>query len=326
MTRFLITGGSGFIGTNLIAHLQAAFPGCSILNLDILSPRNNCQRIHYQFCDINDLQSLSSFVTNFLPDYIFHLAASTGVGDVPLSTYTTNISGVKNIVSVARQSSSLQRIIFASSLLVCKVGYIPDNDDEYVPSTPYGISKMKGEIIVKTSAHDLDWVIVRPISIWGPWNSQPYKQFFQSVLKGLYFHLGSRTSTRSLGYVENTVYQLVSLMMAPSVTVSKKIFYLADYEPASLRSMAMQIASYRSGLRFIPTLPLFCAHIIALIGDLVSLNSRLRFPLTSFRLNNLLVEYIFDLTKLRNVCGDLPITNQQGIQRTISHLRNRNID
>jgi nucleoside-diphosphate-sugar epimerase len=322
MNRFLITGGSGFIGTNLISYLQVKFPGCSILNLDISPPRNVAQNIYYNSCDINDLQALSTAVNNFSPDYLFHLAASTGVGNLPLASYKTNISGVENIISAARNSSTLQRIIFASSLLVCKVGYIPDNDNEYVPSTPYGISKMKGEIIVKTYASDLDWVIVRPISIWGPWNTQPYIQFFQSVLKGFYFHLGSRKSTRSLGYVENTVFQLVCLIKAPSASVTKKIFYLADYEPASLRTMATQIATYRFGPRFIPTLPLFCASIIALIGDIVSRYSKRRFPLTSFRLNNLLVEYIFDLSKLHSVCGELPFTNQQGIQRTISHIRN----
>ena len=97
---------------------------------------------------------------------------------------------------------------------------------------------MKGEIIVKSNATDLDWIIVRPISIWGPWNSQPYKQFFETVLSGFYFNLGKCLSIRSLGYVENSVHQLVSLMRAPSSSVSKKIFYLADYDPISLRAMA----------------------------------------------------------------------------------------
>ena len=81
------------------------------------------------------------------------------------------------MIESVKDLQRLERVIFASSLLVCQVGYIPDSFDEYCPSTPYGISKMKGETF-KRSCSSVDWVIVRPISIWGPWNHEPYLQFF----------------------------------------------------------------------------------------------------------------------------------------------------
>ena len=118
MSKFLVTGGSGFIGTNLINYLVDNFPDSSILNLDIEPPRNSCHRQYFCICDVNDLDSLVSTVADFDPDYIFHLAASTGVGDTPLSEYYTNIDGVSNLISAAQHAISLKRIIFASSLLV----------------------------------------------------------------------------------------------------------------------------------------------------------------------------------------------------------------
>ena len=109
---------------------------------------------------------LYAIIASFSPTHVFHLA-TTGVGDLPLSYFESNISGVRNVINALSSCDSLLRVIFASSLLVCKVGYIPDSFDEYLPTTNYGVSKMKGELIVKSEAHNMDWVIVRPISIWG---------------------------------------------------------------------------------------------------------------------------------------------------------------
>ena len=179
---------------------------------------------------------------------------------------------------------------------------------------------MKGEILVKSSCSSVDWVIVRPISIWGPWNHEPYLQFFQSVLNYLYFNIGSFKSFRSLGFVGNTVFQLCCIATAKRDLVSGRTFYLADYKPLSLRAMAIKIAGYLSLSSFIPTLPLPVVKILAIVGDLLK-RSGVNFPLSSFRLNNLLVEYIFDLSPLSEVCGSLPFSSDEGIQITVDYLK-----
>lgn len=320
--RFLITGGSGFIGTNLISFLVAKYPRSAILNLDIKPARDFRQDSFFSYCDINSLSSLQVHFKSFAPTHVFHLAAATGVGDLPLSHFTANITGVKNVIDVSASCSALQRIIFASSLLVCRVGFVPDGFAEYCPSTNYGISKMKGEILVKNSPQSVPWVIVRPISIWGPWNYQPYTQFFQSILSGMYFNIGSVKSIRSLGYVLNTVYQLEKLAMADPLAVIGKTFYLADYKPSSLRYMAKKTASHRKLFKSIPTLPLALVVILAKVGDFVQLITGKPFPLTSFRLNNLLTEYVFDLSQLEHVCGPLPYDLDDGLVETLDWLRN----
>ena len=323
MMRVLITGGSGFIGTNLISFLASSKPSLKLINLDICPPRDITQSRFYTYCDINDYASLSAIIASFSPTHVFHLAATTGVGDLPLSYFESNISGVRNVINALSSCDSLLRVIFASSLLVCKVGYIPDSFDEYLPTTNYGVSKMKGELIVKSEAHNMDWVIVRPISIWGPWNSEPYLQFFQSVLGGYYFNIGRFKSLRSLGYVENTVFQLCRLLEAPAPLVRSKTFYLADYHPTQLRKMAKHIAQFRSFSDFIPTLPLFIVRFLSILGDFFAFAFSVKMPLTSFRLHNLLTEYVFDLSPLSKVCGPLPFDMEDGVVRTISFMKRR---
>lgn len=321
--KFLVTGGSGFIGTNLIHFLLREYPNSRILNLDIVPPRDTSQNQFFGYCDVTNSISVETAFHQFSPTHVFHLAATTGIGNLPLEYFNANISGVQNVINASASCGSLRKIIFASSLLVCRVGYIPESFSEYCPTTNYGVSKMKGELLVRNSPDHLPWVIVRPISIWGPWNREPYTQFFNSVLSGFYFHIGKHASWRSLGYVENTVFQLSNLVTAdPSLTV-RKTFYLADYGPSSLREMASKIARYRKHVSPIPVFPLFLVKLIARAGDLLCLVGWNKFPLTSFRLHNLVTEYVFDLSDLRSVCGSCPFDLELGISRTIAWLRGK---
>ena len=63
--------------------------------------------------------------------------------------------------------NELKKIIIASSMLVCELGYSPKNFNDYKPNTLYGESKVLTEKIVKKFKNS--WTIVRPTSIWGPW-------------------------------------------------------------------------------------------------------------------------------------------------------------
>ena len=73
--KYLITGGSGFIGTNLISFLQKKYPTCSILNIDTSSPRNVNQSKYWINCDIMDFDKLLIEFKNFDPSYVVNLAA-----------------------------------------------------------------------------------------------------------------------------------------------------------------------------------------------------------------------------------------------------------
>ena len=120
--KVLITGGSGFIGTNLINYISYAYPSAEILNLDIAPPRDPSHSSFYVKCDVNCLSSLRLLVHEFDPSHIFHLAAATGIGALPLSFFKTNIDGVSNVIESVKDLQSLERVVFASSLLVCQVG------------------------------------------------------------------------------------------------------------------------------------------------------------------------------------------------------------
>ncbi|MFH0947881.1 MAG: NAD(P)-dependent oxidoreductase [Elusimicrobiota bacterium] len=238
-----------------------------------------------------------------------------------LSDFAANINGVESIVRILREVPSVERAIFTSSLLVCKMGYIPKDDSEYNPTTLYGQSKVRGEQIVR-SAKDLPytWTIIRPISVWGPYAQEPYKNFFQSVSRNWYFHIGSGHYKRSMGYVENMVYQIQQLLLASVEKVDRKVFYLGDSPPVDLYEFANEVQSVL-GVRKIRHLPLWSVKLVAKSGDVVKSLGWKKFPLTSFRLNNIRTEYMFNLQPIMDIAAPLPYDFKTGIKRTVQYMR-----
>ncbi len=319
--KILITGGSGFIGTNLVESCVKA--GATVINLDSSAPRNIAHEKFWRKVDLLDLSELEKTIRAFDPEYIYHMAARTDLDGKSLDSYAANTIGVSNLIRSASGLSNLRRIIFASSRLVCKIDYQPKDEFDCCPTTFYGESKVVGENIVRESkAIPCSWIIVRPTSIWGPWFDIPYKTFFLTIARGHYVHPGNRTIEKSFGFIGNSVYQLQKLMSAPADKVNGKTFFLEDYPPINVREMAEFICE-TMGVATIRTAPLAALKIGAMVGDILKLTGWKNPPLTSFRLNNLLTNMVYDSAELEALVGELPYTMRQGIAETVEWMRVR---
>lgn len=320
MTRVLITGGSGFIGTNLVEH--ALQNGSDVINVDIAPPRNAAHREYWYNGDIVDRDSLSGVIREFSPDIVFHMAARTDLGGKVLADYAANTIGVQALIETLSGAPSVRRVVFASSRLVCRIGYTPRDERDYCPSTRYGESKVIGEQIARAAGTQLpySWLIVRPTSIWGPWFHVPYKDFFLAIAQNKYVHPGSRQILKSFGFVGNTVYQLQRLIDAPDALVNGKTFYLADYPPIDVREMANSIQR-QLGVPNIKTANLAALRAVAYLGDFLKALGWEQVPLSSFRLDNLLTPMVYDLAPLKAIVGELPYTVQEGIAITTDWLK-----
>jgi GlcNAc-P-P-Und epimerase len=322
--KIIITGGSGFIGTNLVEYFLSL--GWDVLNLDIKSPRNSAHINYWQEVDILNREQLVSAFHLFKPDYVLHFAAHTFLDEKEdLSCYAANIQGVRNIVDAIRSTSSIQRTIFASSQLVCKIGYQPKTEEDYCPNTLYGHSKVVGEQIVR-AVGDLgsDWAIIRPTSIWGPWFDIPYRTFFLTINKGFYIHSGKIHTLKQWGFVLNSAYQVYQLLIGPANKIHKQTFYLADYSPLVLKDYA-NLVQKEMGSRKIMTLPVWLMRLVATAGDVLKFLFWEKPPLTSFRLNNIVTNEIQDTSSLEAVTGPLPYTYQSGIEKTVEWLKTQHL-
>lgn len=165
MNRLLITGASGFIGTNLLDF--CCNKNYEVVNMDNHSPKNADDNRFWSDIDITDFESFKEKVLSFRPDYIIHLAARTDLEGKTIDDYSANTIGVKNLMKIVRLLPDLKKVIITSSMLVCHTGYYPKNQFDYSPTTLYGESKVETEKIVWANKPHCDWAIIRPTSIWG---------------------------------------------------------------------------------------------------------------------------------------------------------------
>lgn len=316
MYKILITGASGFIGTNLLEYFKDKY---IIRNIDFNKPKILDRNSYWKNIDITNFSEFKRYLLEFTPDYIVHLAARTDLQGITIEDYSANTIGVKNLMEIIKLLPNLKKIIITSSMLVCHTGYYPKDQFDYAPTTIYGESKVETEKIVWANKPHCDWAIIRPTSIWGPWFGEPYRNFFDMVMSHKYFHIGNKGCTKTYGYVGNAVYQIEQILFSDTKDENNKVFYIGDEQPTNIEVWGNEIAG-ELGYRIIK-MPYTLIKWAALFGDILK-NMGLRFPMTSFRLKNMTTDNIIDLSDTIKLAPNLPYSRIEGIKQTLSWMRN----
>ena len=144
--------------------------------------------------------------------------------------------------------------------------------------------------------------------------------FFGMIRGGSYRHVGHGPLLKSYSYVGNLIRQYACLMDARAEDVANRVFYLADYAPLSLRWWADSMAA-ATGAPSISTMPVWMAQIGARIGDVLNALGARSFPFNSFRLQNVLTQYLVDTQPIEKLCPILPYTAADGVAATAAWLR-----
>lgn len=317
----LVTGGSGFIGTNLISALSNV--GARLTNVDIAPPRERALRQLWLRGNLLDPETMVKALAVSRAEFVVHLAARADLTrGLPIETFAVNTKGVQHVIDATNAARHVRRTIYASTRLVHDLGYKPSSTDDYSASTAYGKSKAIGERHVRSQSRQdrSDWVIVRPTGIWGPHGGVPYRTFFEAINSNRYLHPSGTNALKSYGFVGNTVFQLAGLLVAPEHTVREQTFYVADYEPVSVLQWATLIASIY-GAKRVRSVPLAIARTAAILGDGLEMLGVRNPPLTSFRLRNLTSDMTYDMGPLMRIVGPLPYSVREGTEVTIRWLR-----
>lgn len=317
MKKILITGGSGFIGTNLIEHLSKDGQ-YEIQNMDIVKPKMSLQNKFWVQVDLRRHDDVVAAVEAFAPDCVIHLGARTDLDGKVLQDYDANMSGVSNLLDAIDNVGTVKRAVFASSMYVCEPGYMPKNFEDYAPHTLYGESKVETEKRIKAANIDYTWSIIRPTSIWGPWFGEPYNKFFHIVLRHMYFHMGKRACRKTYGYVDNAIYQIMSILTAEPEKVNGNVYYLGDYEAYPITDWANEIA--RMECIHIPHVPYWCFKVMGWVGDFLKMFG-ITFPMTSFRLHNMTTDNVHNLEPIKAIAPNLPVSRIDGTKKTLEWIK-----
>jgi dTDP-glucose 4,6-dehydratase len=174
--KLIVTGGAGFIGSNLILHLHEHYPDIEVLNIDkltyasdisYLSELKQSRRYHFKKLDLVDRNAVKDAVKNWKPDSVFHLAAESHVDNSiqgPEPFILSNVVGTFNILEECRQfwnsseaeEESKKRFLHVSTDEVYgtlgETGSFRETTP-YAPNSPYSASKAGSDMIVRSYFH-----------------------------------------------------------------------------------------------------------------------------------------------------------------------------
>jgi UDP-glucose 4-epimerase len=223
MSRVLVTGGAGFIGSNLVEALVASGNDVRVLDdlstgaLDNLADIRPAPEV--VLGDIRDPETVLQASDGV--EVLYHLAAlpsvARSVGD-PLTTHRVNVDGTLNVLQSAR-STGVRRMIYASSSSVYgDTPRLPKEEDMPLsPQSPYAASKAAGEGYSRSFAHayGLETVSLRFFNVFGP-RQDPTSQY-SAVIPRFINHMlagsspeifGDGEQSRDFTYVANVVEAL----------------------------------------------------------------------------------------------------------------------
>lgn len=315
--KFLVIGGSGFIGTNLVELLIGK--ECEVVSADIEAPVKSSHSDYFRKCDLLDIVELEALIEQVQPTHVVNLAARTDLEGSSLADYRVNTDGVQNLCKVISQTRSVQRFVHASSMLVCRIGHIPTEVDEYSADTAYGHSKCVGESCIRDWAGHLpSTAIVRPTSIWGPWFKAPYREFFERVMTKRFANINGSTTKKTYGFVENAVNEILEISFHDSIGLSDLI-YLGDRPALSIKKWSGEICVAQNLAKPIG-IPYFIFWCAAKVGDILGFVN-ISFPMTSFRLNNMITHN--DLSELVSslVRDSDRVSLESGVKKTVEWIQ-----
>ena len=311
--RLLVTGGSGFIGTNLVQ--SALDKGIEVLNLDWNPPLKDSHRPWWREWNLMDREATVKQLADFRPTHVVHLAARTDT-DVQddLQAYRQNHEGTEILLEAVKVTPSIERLIVTSTQFVCEAGYQPKDDQDYKPFTLYGESKRLCELATRKADLACVWSIIRPTTIWGPWSLRYRDVLFKVMRKGMYFHPGKGKVIRSYGYVGNVVWQIERILESPAPIVNGKVFYVGDH-PMDLRVWVEAISQGLVGkpVRYIPT---WMVKGLAMGGDVLK-TLGIPFPITSGRFRSMTSDYITPMNRTVQALGEAPHSLEEGVKAMV---------
>ena len=249
--RYLVTGGAGFIGSNIVDELLRRRH--SVVVLDDLSTGNEenlagvRSQIDLRVGTIIDLATVQSACVGV--DYVIHLAARTSVPKSvkdPLETNRVNIDGTLNVLVAARDAKVRRFVYAASSSAYGETPTLPKIESmQPEPISPYGVTKFVGELYAQVfgRVYGLENASVRYFNVFGP-RQDPTSQysgvlsrFMLAILKGEPLVIyGDGEQSRDFTYIDNVVDE--TLRACEAAGASGKVFNGGTGERITLNEVA----------------------------------------------------------------------------------------
>lgn len=319
MSRFLVTGASGFIGRHLVRELRAR--GHDVREVLRHTKAGACDNREVLLVeDIGPDTDWGDGLGNV--DVVVHLAARAHVmkehAKDPLLTFRgVNVEGTVRLAQAAA-ASGVKRFVFTSTVGVlgrCADGRAFTEADVPAPHDPYSVSKWEAEQALWNLAArtGLDLVVLRLPLVYGPNNPGNFLRLLTLVDQGWPLPLGSVVNRRSLLFVNNLADALIQCALHPSS--ARQTYLLSDGEDVSTPELMKRLALSMGRP----------VHLFSCPTPLLRLAGK--FTGQADNVARLLDSLVVDSAKIRQQLGwSPPVSLDQGLRETVQwFLRQRSM-
>ncbi|MCD8298125.1 MAG: NAD(P)-dependent oxidoreductase [Prevotella sp.] len=299
MKNYIITGGTGFIGTHLANLLHDLHPDCRIWNLDIVDPAKldsgqmtekelreyttiknwkspvipgNTRMSEFVYCDVRKPIGKLPFSPSE-NDVIFNLAAVHRTpGHPDLAYFETNMLGAENVCAFA-EKYGIRKIVFTSS--IAPYGAAEELKDESTlptPNTPYGISKLVAEKIhiiwQAKNPSERQLTILRPGVVFGKGENGNFTRLYWGLRGRKFIYPGRNDTIKACIYVKELVRFMLWCLDNQKNGME---LYNCTFEPAYTIQQIVEMIMHVTGMkRHVPLIPSWvlmpAAAVIACLG------------------------------------------------------------
>lgn len=268
-SKYLVTGGSGFIGSHLINYLLSQKEVKKIIILDLDPPKIANPRIEFYKCDIRVPINLNLELENAV---CFHLAAVAKEPGFPWDEYfITNYVGTKNLIDFC-EKIGIDELIFTSTMMVFRAGESKFNEDSLTaPDTAYGISKILAEKeleIWKCKDINRRLFIIRPGVVYGFGEQANMTRLFNALKRGVFTYVGRKDTIKGLIYVKELVELFNQLLQNKIPTGTYNFVYPEKYRIVDIVNTFKIIFDFK---RFVPVLPFRLLIFVSYIFEFLNL-------------------------------------------------------
>jgi nucleoside-diphosphate-sugar epimerase len=250
--RILVTGGAGFIGSEVVSQLLKKNAMVTVLDNFSSGKRqylkNNKKNLKIIKGDITDEKIVSRSVKD--QEYVIHLAALPFIPDsfyYPADFFNVNTTGSVNLLWKSIQSKTVSRFVHISTSEVYgSAQHVPmDENHPTAPHSTYAVSKLAGDRVAFTlhKENGFPVVIIRPFNSYGPQYTQPYiiPEIMNQLLNGnKELMLGNVDATRDFTFVSDTANAIIRSL--DSKKAIGEIINVGSSNEISIRDLAFKIS------------------------------------------------------------------------------------
>lgn len=268
----VVTGGSGFIGRNLVRRLHAEGHEvrCLLRRGGVELP-DGVRRFIVNLADARSVLETPALAG---ANVVFHLAGATKASSEE-AFFTANVLPTRTLLGAITARREYPRFVFVSSQAAAgpatDIQHPIEEDDPPRPVEAYGRSKLHAERVVGGFSDHVPVTIVRPCSVFGPFD-RDFLTLFRLAQRGIVFYPAVRDHWLSLLHVDDVVEGLIAA--ATRETAICRTFFLASDEPVQWRALGEAIAALTGRRVRQMDVPYRLVLAAAFAGELLSLITR----------------------------------------------------